>query len=576
MALIWAVLGPGLVRGQPGDEPPGLPETVAAYELIEPWVRELAVPEGATGPEVVGACVTLRFDGRVVGQGTIFGGGSLSLPEATRIAVGQARERLPVTRDAMAEERLVLAAGQMTVSLELAGAGVPVEKPTQADLVATFSPGVHGVAVRFGDLAAAVYPAEMLWTSQDVPGALRRLIVGVTGDSALALRPIEEVLEGAQMRVLRFRTRHVAQLSPGGEARLLQRGGRFVSSADVRSMDALVAWAEGIGEFVIGQRDVGVYLPVSGTVRSAPSPLQRALRMYSFTEVHLVGWDMGFSKRARAEAGYEAGKILEAWDAGEAIPAAVVSLLAVSLERVLPGSDDGWEAGRARVLAELQRLAAGIESVPVPERPMVAWALAELGRTGEARAIMPVCRRSSHPGELVERMPWLGFAEIELARAEGVASAPALREMREMLWRLQVTRADLAASDADLAGGVVFSRSLTRLPTWQVARPLAFMGPMLAEPTLTEAGELPAEMARLFESLRFLRQLSAGAHEGHMYAPGGAWQWGVRPGVWDQSMPIETSAMTLICVCRTIRSLEVLEARLERAAEAETGPAEGE
>lgn len=179
----------------------------------------------------------------------------------------------------------------------------------------------------------------------------------------------------------------------------------------------------------------------------------------------------------------------------------------------------------------------------------------------EARAVMPICRRAEHPGQLVERMPWLGLAELELVGADGVPSAPGLREMRELLWRQQIARADTDATSGDLVGGVVFTRSLTKLPTWQAARPLAFMGPMLAEPSLTSNEELSGEMARLFESLRFLRQLSAGAHEGHMYASGGAWRWGVRPATWDQSMPSEASAMALICVVETIRSLERLEAR---------------
>ena len=203
-----------------------------------------------------------------------------------------------------------------------------------------------------------------------------------------------------------------------------------------------------------------------------------------------------------------------------------------------------------------------MESVPVPERPMVAWALARMGLFDEARAVLPSSRRVKHHGMLVERMPWLGLAELELVGAEGVPSASGLREMRELLWRQQIARADTDATSGDLVGGIVFTRSLTRLPTWQVARPLAFMGPMLAEPSLTSNEELPGEMARLFESLRFLRQLSAGAHEGHMYASGGAWRWGVRPATWDQSMPIEASAMALICVTETIRSLERLEAGL--------------
>lgn len=575
VALVLAVLGPGFASAQPlsapADEPPCLTETVEAYGLLEPWVRALAVPEGATGPEVVGACVTLRFEGRVVGLGTIFGAGAQSIPSAAAIAIVQAREKLPITRDAMAEERLRLAAQQLTISLELAGPAVPIASRGAEDLIAQFSPGVHGVALRMNDLAAAVYPGEMLWTSQDVPGAVRRLIAGVTGDAALAMRPIEEVLPAAKIDLLRFRARHIAQLAPGEEPRLLQRGGRVVQSTEVRSMPSLREWADGLGEFLIEHRDVGVFLPVSGTVRSAPSPLQRALRMHALLGIGELTGDSDLATNAINEASHEAVEIIKAYNAREPLGAAVISILAVSLK-----SDALNEPARVRtteiIVAELSRLASDIESVPVPERPMVAWALAKLAMFDEARAVMPLCRRASHPGMLVEQMPWLGFAELELVGADGVPSAPGLREMRSLLWRQQINLGDTDATSGDLVGGIVFTRSLTKLPTWQAARPLAFMGPMLAEPSLTTTEELPGEMARLFESLRFLRQLSAGPHEGHMYASGGAWQWGVRPATWDQSMPIEASAMTLICVTETIRSLERLEARLKPTEPAESDP----
>jgi len=102
MVCVLAVLGPaictGAARAQLADEPPSLIETVRAYELIEPWVREMDVPEDAAGPDVVGACVTLRYEGRVIGIGTIFGGGTRSLPDATRIAIASARDIFPSVR----------------------------------------------------------------------------------------------------------------------------------------------------------------------------------------------------------------------------------------------------------------------------------------------------------------------------------------------------------------------------------------------------------------------------------------------------------------------------------------------
>jgi hypothetical protein len=84
---------------------------------------------------------------------------------------------------------------------------------------------------------------------------------------------------------------------------------------------------------------------------------------------------------------------------------------------------------------------------------------------------------------------------------------------------------------------------------------------MLGDQRLTEDAEVPQETMRLLESLRFLRQLTADEAECHMYKDPAKALGGVRNSLFDQRMPPEATAMTLLAVCETIKSLEAIKAR---------------
>jgi len=562
VALFFTVLGPQFSNAQqstPSDEPPSLTETLDAYELVEPWVRDLEVPENAEGPSVVGACITLRFDGKIMGLGTIYGGGTLSLPEATRLAVAQARKNLPVMRDAMADDRLRIAAQQMTISVELAGSGIPLGKGSYQQVAALFIPGVHGVALRIDDFAAAAYPGEMLWMNQEATSAIQRLISAMTGDVELSLRPLEDVLKADNIAVLRFRTRQVAQLKPLGEARLIERGGRHILPVAVRSRSAIEEWANGLAGFVIGQRGVGIYLPVAGTASQPAKPIDNAMRMYALMRFASVTKDEDLAAKALEEAAIEADALLKLLEGATLIGTPAAAILAVCIEGGVEVSDIHEET--IKILHEgLGWLGDNIAQRPLQERSMIAWALASIGETDKASEIMPQCRRVESPGQYPSLMPWLGYAERELAGDADIPTAIALRQMRGKIWEYQLTASDIEGFSPDLQGGIVFTAARNPTPTWSAARPLSFVAVMLGDPRFTEADELGAEMSRLFDSLRFLRQLSAGEHEAHMYQNPQAAMWGTRAAVWDQTMPISASCMTLLTLCETLESLDALEA----------------
>jgi hypothetical protein len=309
-----------------------------------------------------------------------------------------------------------------------------------------------------------------------------------------------------------------------------------------------------------------------------------ALARVHFSETATT--DMSLRRSAREAA----GRILDALSAGEIDaggPAAAswtwAALRALSVEK---------ESGTPR-RATFDRCAAAIEAcaprlgqITVPQRSLVVWALARRDVTSATRlrstdAAVRSGFRDVSAGALVGLMPWLGWAELTYARFQPEPAAPselpsavALREMRSLVWKHQLRAEDLPPDQQDLAGGIVFASSKHGqvLPTWQVARPLAFIATMLGDERLTEEKEVPAELSRLLASLRFLRQLTAGEAEGHMYANPALAMGGVRASVFDQRMPPEATALTLMTVCETLQSLENIRARQEKAPEAGPGP----
>src|SRR5207249_4098581 len=92
--------------------------------------------------------------------------------------------------------------------------------------------------------------------------------------------------------------------------------------------------------------------------------------------------------------------------------------------------------------------------------------------------------------------------------------------------------------------------------TWNTARPLAFGATMLADQRLTGDKERGLELARVLAGLRFLRQLEADDATAWMYPNRSRALGGVRSAPWDQRMPPDASAMSLLAVCETMKYLD--------------------
>ncbi|MEO1583544.1 MAG: hypothetical protein AAFR96_03100 [Planctomycetota bacterium] len=543
--LAWAgllcvslILGRG-VAAQPSPAAPGAIATMDAFERVEPWVRSLAVPDDAAGPDMGGACVTLRLRGRVVGRGTSIGLGEQTLVQAARLAIADALPALIVSSDADAEARALLEARALVVSVELAGAPVPLAEQTYTEISASLSPGLDAVAVGLGSAADAVFPLEMLASGQQAGSAASRLVSSISGDALTGLRQPSDLMADARASFFRLRTSAVSQLRAGGAPKPLVRGGRLVELTDVASRRALERFVDETAAWLASLHDSDVYLPTNDSVIEPASPAGQALRAFALARAIAVrGESVGLDRKSlRAQ--------IEQLNTPDTTSRALANLARSELDMPMleldPADDRGGPVSRA----------------------IAAFALARAGERERAERLLKGLRRVENPAELVGAMPWLGWAEQAAAGEGEIPSAVALREMRRIVTDFQLTAADAGADNLDLVGGIVFTSGTLPLPTWQSARPVAFLASMLSDGRLTTPAEQDAELASLLRSLRFLRQLAASEAEAFIYREPASALGGIRAAVWDQQMPTDASAMTLLALVETLESLDSM-ARKDR------------
>lgn len=599
LALVLGLFAPNAALGSPDSPAPA--DVMAAYRRVEGWVRSLSPPpatdEGVAGAS--GACVTLRFGGVVVGRGVSMGEGddeSEAVARAAGRAIAQARERLPVERDAMREEALLDAARAIAIDLQVAHALTPLLGETFDDAGLEAGAGLEGVAVRAGDRVRAYFPGLMLSTNT-APG---ESLIAASADLDLPRDELARLKREHGVVAYRFGVTHLAQPGPGEEPVFLFRGGRVVALTEVNAAN-LRRFASGIAAHLqtrLAQRTTGA--GADGVERETPgllgdyepwrdayepllaTPAQRALAAFAaFRFARSGGVDPGAAARASrfgwtilddiaradssgAEGGSDAagsGLTLLALAHAPPRPAEMPRMDAPPLRSALAARciERATRALRPRTPDEPHA-----EPVPPPARALLACALARVAGAAHAPDNAPELRaraeeavralfRDATPASLPNLMPWLGWAELALlARGEPIPTAPALLEMRDLLWEHQVSPADAGVDAPDLVGGIVFTASRSPLPGWQAARPLAFAATMLADPRLTPPDRRPAEAARLVTSLRFLMQLGVDARAAHMFRDRERSVGGVREAPWNQRMTIEASAMTLLAACEAI------------------------
>lgn len=577
LLTLLATLAPITAAGAPpSTAPPSPTEAMEAYRTVRGWIDAGGPPSGApdAGPRApAGACVTIRLEGRVIGRGLAFAEGGNNLHAAATGAWSAAIERLG--------EKLGARADETALDLELAGAFVPLVGETELDFLAQLNPGVDGLAVRAGERIGVTYPGQMLASAWTPAQALAHAI------ARLDLPPLDfpTLKNRYGLVVYRFETEHLAQPAARAEPVFLERGGRSVPLGEINGGRILEA-AGNAASFLIrlewpGPEPHGLrgdYDPIADVYEpTIAPPASQAIAAWALA---VYGSTPGVDPADAARASRTARRLIAdftlatEFEEDPAIDPGALALWRVALDLLggpaVFGDEEVSERVRvfaADVLDALMELTDDAEArteLPGGVRALVALALVhasdEPGRGDACRERAEELARwlyvETEPGDLVGLMPWLGLASVELAGEGDPGAAGTLREMRSIVQRFTLRAQETDAGTADLAGGVVFTRGRTPLPSWQSLRPVAFLAVMAGDAGLTPEHDRTEAWMTLIESLRFVIQLQADSSNGHMFVRPGAASGGVRLALWDQRCGVSATALGLVCLCEAIRSAE--------------------
>ncbi len=582
LALAWTAAlacGPSASAVSADTGAPSAGEAQRVYAqartAVEAWdptvVEEMDLP----GP----VSITLRLEGGVLARAVVAEGGPQAVREAMSVLMERAESRLPFAKDATWPEPVRRLSGLMQIGVELGGPLVPLSIEQLADATLQISPGLDGVAVRIGDRAGAGMPSRMLEDGVEAALVLRSLVSELTGDPALGVVAPEELRREHGVRFYRFGVTHLAQTEPGSTPVFLFRGGEVVRGSELRGRD-LVVFAEDLALHMMLRKPEGKVGddPLGGTLR----PIQGVFESERATPLQLALAALALERLAsdeRYDAAVRAGArefVRRLALAAAAIGEGATDEASASVWSGLRASSAMFDAMAAgdgvldAFLLECDRACDGAlrraEALGATVRPVTLWALATRARADESLRprVRRMLRRSwseTGPERSVSLLPWAGWAELAMAEGGGeVEGEEALRRARMLVWMHQLDAADTGREAPDLAGGVVFTAGENPLPTWHTVRPVAFFASMLGDPRLTDREEAGREASRVLASVRFLRQLSVREAEAYAHRYRHRSMGGVRAALWDQRMPPEATAMTLITVCDTLDSLSRLAA----------------
>ncbi len=586
----WMMFGGSSVLAQSKLVAPN--DAMDAYRTVDRWVRDWQVPGTADettehGPYRVVA-VTIRIDGRVVGRSSL---GSMTpdpqlLWRATRQAMHRAGTHLPTDRQAGWEADRASMIASMTLTVELASVLIPIAESELALEGFGLTPGSVGVAVRLGETVEPMTVDAILMQGVDSTDAVRSLAVEILDDGALALESIDELIARGLV-LYRFEQVALAQSRAGLGAEFLDRGSRVIHGSEINTA-SLRGFAQGLSEHLRAQRWAGIERygmkgtlnPVTGKHEPmVASAFEQGIAALALLRYGSLGETP--SHQFARKGGRDVLRDLSVVEPGELavdedfVGAAACLVALGEIDSEVIDMTPELAALREQVVVALGRAftqAGGFDaSVPESARGLVAWAMvrgaamdSRISHADAAAAVRAVFR-SVPASRLVGQMPFLGWAELEAAGDGAIPAGVVLDDMRQMVWDHMLRPTDLDRVDRDLAGGIVFTASGAPLPSWHSLRPLAFIATMLGDDRLTPgtlvSGRVPREIGELVQSIRFVRQLAATGPEMRMYRRAEASRWGIRVSLWDQRMPIESSAMALLMVSETLASLDEVSSR---------------
>ncbi len=591
LLMLCVIACGGFINQATASEQPSMDiqQSMDAFTQIDRWVREWETPEidhaDATGAPVSVAIVTLRLDGRLLGRGLSVTGDpdTQNVWQATNRAIRSASTKLSGDRDAMWDQYIADITSRITITLEIADSLVPIPESHIELPGFGYTPGVYGVAVRRGDQLQIIGPESMLARNTDMTQSAMAISNELAGDGSLMLKDPSEIVQSGY-RFYRFEPIVLAQTSERAGASFIDRGGRAIDDAEI-GMKTVTELASQISDHLINRQWPGVepygfmgtLNPISGkSEQRFADPFKQALGAYALLRYGSTG-----TSKAHRQATMQGQRVLRnlseivdgeltPWEDPIASCMALIALSEMQLVDIL--GDEELNTLREHALERLGHVYSDLggfnQAVPVAAHGIVAHALVRAAlldpkdRSVLADAAIAEIFASTPATGLAAHMPFLGWALLEQNQSDSVVHSEPIRQMRELVWEHQLTREDLDWIDRDLAGGIVFTSSSTPLPSWIGLKPIACIASMLGDERVTpgsiSSGEVPVEISRLFQSVRFIKQLCVDTELMHMYASQESAQGGVRRALWDQSLSVDASAMALLSLTEMDRSFKEL------------------
>lgn len=570
---------------------PDLATTRSALTYIQQrlrrWRGEGDETVAPTLPGASAICVTLRMDGRVIAR--VEGFGAESLEATVTAAIEQAGARIPAANDALQVQAQRQIKARVLAGVEIAGERLPLEAVTFAQTNLDVKPGLEAIGVEIAGPAdgqgageskrEVSFPLRMLHAGDVPAAAIVSSIARVSGDPAMPMpgvvgQELGDLRRNKAVRVWRAPVMQMVELTAGGPGVTLTRGSRVVELREV-NLAMLRDFRERLVEHIEsrvarspdGSQLFATYYPTQDRADGLASPLQRAVLCTTLARSGPRGRLL--AKELMADLLLHN---LQAVDEPTTAAACIVTMAWLGSDA--PMQERPWSDALERARLTLSKtITRGTwsDNVAPGGRAMISLGLTHLATTFQREAdaaddrnratdAMRDLIQVTNPGALVTHMPWLGYAQQQIAENE-IASAPALRDMRSMLWERSIAP---GLGEADLEGGIVFgARDAQGIsgPTWNTSRPLAFAAAMLRDARLTDDAEVYPQLSRMLPGLRFLRQLAIDDASAFACPQPDRAMWGVRAAPWDWRQPIESSAMTLLAVSEAIESLEAIAAR---------------
>lgn len=504
---------------------------------------------------VQGCAVVIRLDGQVIGRGSVLAGAgssadaTLALAEAMREAERRSPVKLDGLDDAQRLTRLRELAQQMTISVELAGPLVFLTSDTSPEVDGEAAWMIDGVAARLGTRIEGVFPSAMMLTNAAPSETLRQAVSRASQQPELGLLDPVTLRKEHGIVLYRFAVQHAVEPAPGATGELLYRGQRLISQAAIDEPGELATFADTLADAL--SRSWTADSPLSGLGEQATaSPRSAAAAAFAMRRYLAVRGERTPARvRERVEASITAALARVNVKDTDTAAAPAQAL------RILAESGRGPAAQTASLLAAAYSADRFSDDLLPAARGLIALALPEPQRAKATRAAF----QDQTPGTLVNLMPWLAWAEMQTTPTDqAVPSAAALRQMRAAIWQNQLQPLDATASQQDLIGGILVPGSREPLPSWQTARIIAALCTMLGDPRLTSPDERNAEIVRLLNATRFLRQLQVDRTLLWLCGNPGATLGASRPSVFDQRTSADATSMSLLAAVELMASIDKL------------------